>query len=62
VHSEAGGLVGGVDVVGVLRSILEDMVGKSLSGIAFAIHGDVVREAAVAKLSAKGPTSSARPS
>ena len=43
----------GVDVVGVPRSILEDMAGKSLSGIAFAIHGDVVRDA-VKQLSARG--------
>ena len=53
-HNEASGLVAGVDVVGVLRSILEDMAGKSLSGIAFAIHGDVVREAVGKLKSATG--------
>ncbi len=53
VHNEAGGLVAGVDVVGVLRSILEDMAGKSLSGVAFAIHGDVVRDT-IRKMTADG--------
>jgi S1-C subfamily serine protease len=50
VHDGGAGVVGGVDVVGVLRSILEDMAGKSLSGIAFAIHGDVVREVVAKRL------------
>lgn len=40
-------------VVAVLRDLIEDMAGKSLSGMAYAIHGDVVRET-VRKITASG--------